>query len=384
MFDTVVQQPPGGDLALRTGVGIDRRTGAAAERLLYDRVVIPPGWEFTLDLRYEGPPSLGLAALVAHVRAAGLTVGAAGSRGLGRLDCLSATVRRTDLNSRASLLALLVDDTPAEPVDPAAAGQIAAGVRIAWRSTEPALVGASAEGGDGRLLPLTTTTVDGVLVPVLPGSSIKGMLRSHAERAVRTLLDPDSEPTADPGDDPVAAAEALAARVPAMAVLFGSRERAGALRVPDVAAAPATGVPPDEWARQYTEKPPPLPPWGRARARAAIDRWTGGAADARLYTTLEPHIPDWEPITLDLDLARVPDQHGTATLVLLGIAAAPLVEGTARLGRATTRGLGGIQPLGVTVAGLPGPAYTGDWWAWLRALADGAPLDILLGIGGPS
>ncbi|MFD7656635.1 RAMP superfamily CRISPR-associated protein [Actinosynnema sp. NPDC059797] len=373
VFDTVVDD--GGDLALRTGVGIDRRTGAAADRLLYDRIVIPPGHRFTLDLRYDGPPSPALAALVAHVRATGLTIGAAGSRGLGRLDCQSATVRRTDLHSRAAVLALLAGDTAAEDITPTPAAATGLGIRIAWRPREPVLVGAAAEGTTAHLVPLTTTGADGGLVPVLPGSSIKGMLRSEAERAVRTLTGPDS----DPGDDPAAAADALAARVPALAVLFGTRERAGALRIPDVAATPEAGVPAAQWARQFTDTAPPNPPWARPRTRVAIDRWTGGAADARLFTTLEPRIWSWEPISLDLDEARIPDQQRTAALVLLGVAAAPLVEGTARIGYATTRGSGGIEPLEVTVTGIPG--HTGDWWAWLRHLADGTPLDTLLGIG---
>ena len=106
-------------LEMRTGVGIDRRQGAAATRILYDRMVVPAGTTLTMNLRYEGPSRDAAAGLVAQVRAVGLTVGGASRRGLGRLRCTAAQVREIDLTRGASLLAALAGRTEATEVQPA-------------------------------------------------------------------------------------------------------------------------------------------------------------------------------------------------------------------------------------------------------------------------
>ncbi|GDY31836.1 RAMP superfamily CRISPR-associated protein [Gandjariella thermophila] len=372
VFDSVV---PDRGVELRTGVGIDRRTGAAATALLYDRLVLPSGQQLVLDLRYEGLNRPSLRKLIAHVRAHGLTIGAASSRGLGLLDCVSATVRRADLRSRRSVLAMLAGRTEPEEIEPA--GETTGmEIRLDWRPRQPVVVAASAAGAKGELLPLLTT-VDGGFAPVLPGSSIKGVLRSEAERVVRTLLGPDADPTGDP----VASVADLATRVPVLAMLFGSPDRAAAIRIADVTARPDEPVAPADGDREFTGVEARTPGWLAKRTRVAVDRWTGGAADARLFTTAEPRVWEWDPIVVRLDPARIPADRLRAAVVLLGVALARIIDGAAGFGHASTRGLGEVEVREVTVTGAAGlPEFAGDWWSWLRALADGTGLDSLLGI----
>jgi hypothetical protein len=116
----------------------------------------------------------------------------------------------------------------------------------------------------------------------------------------------------------------------------------------------------------------------------AIDRWTGGAADGRLYSVLEPHAVRWNPITIAVDLTRLgdaarsefftdgADESGApdpphdvtadAGLALLLLVLRDLAEGWIPLGHGAYRGLGWIEVQGVHV--------TGDKWPDGVELAD--------------
>lgn len=370
--DTVVAVD---QVELRNGVGIDRRRAAAAERLLYDRLVLPAGTALELCLRYEGPATDGLERLIGIVRAAGLRVGAATGRGLGRLDCPSATVLRTSLTSRSAVLALLGGSAQASEVKPF--GVPASGVRfeIAWSPTRPVIVGGPAAGERADLVPVLTASGAG-LAPLLPGSSVKGMLRGAAERVIRTLRD-----LPPPGPDAVAALDALAQQVPVHGEVFGSRNRRGALSVADIVAR-VEPVSSDDWLRYVSGEA--MPGWlSNERTHVAIDRWTGGAAEHRLFTVQETTGVRWPPLVLELDLHRVERRRHRAAVALLGVSIGLLMEGQLGLGHGTTRGLGELAVESVSVTGTEPfdvPAYrTGeDWWAWLREVAGGANLAELL------
>ncbi len=375
VFDTPVTDP---EVELRTGVGIDRRSGTAAVGLLYDRSVLPPGTLLVLHLRYEGPDEPAVHELVRAVRAAGLRIGAGSTRGLGRLECRSAERTRAALGSRQEVLAMLAGQAKATDVPAAETGpQQALRISLEWRPRRAVLIG-SGDGARGAdVVPLLTAGVDGTgLVPVVPGASVKGVLRSAAERAIRTVLPGAPMPTGDA----VASQTALAEAVPVLDYLFGSRHRSGALSVADVAAA-VPALPRASW----RDPDAALPQWGAERTHVAIDRWTGGAADGLLFTVLEPRVWAWSPIELELDvhrLAGLGERGAVAATVLLGVAVADLLEGRSGLGRGSTRGLGEIEVRQVDVhgaaeAGLP-EHRGGEWWAWLREVAAGRGLDELL------
>jgi hypothetical protein len=81
----------------------------------------------------------------------------------------------------------------------------------------------------------------------------------------------------------------------------------------------------------------------------AIDRWTGGAADGFLYTVLEPHGVEWEPIRLTLDLSRLlPTDRRPAVMCLL-LTLRDLVSGRIPLGFGVNRGMGALTVTGIQI-----------------------------------
>lgn len=385
--DTPIDCAP---VELRTGVGIDRVSGAAADRIRYDREVVPPGSAVTLRLRYEGPdgdPVEMLRFLAAAVRCDGIRVGAGTRRGLGLLSCEQAEERSVDLCSPEALLDEIAGVLAATPVQPGTAGLATLRILLGWRTERPVVVGGSAPGDSADLVPLLTRSADGSgLVPLLPGSSVKGVLRSTAERVLRTVLDDLDRP----GPDFVTSLDRDAADAPVLAALFGSRSRAGAVRVPDVAA-DAAPVPGEQWSG-YLAGAGEAPAWSAERAHVAIDRWTGGAADQQLFTVQETSGVRWPPLAVEIDLdflaGALPEEHRRrAAVVLLGLAVAALIEGTTGLGGRTTRGLGEITITSLDVDVPPGlPAWPADpdtdlaarWWRWLAEVApDGGWVDAL-------
>jgi len=404
--DTVIDS--GYPLETRTGVGIDRRTGTAADRIRYDREVLPAGTPMTVCLRYDGADDAALAALrrlLRGLRADGPRVGAASRRGLGRMACVTLTERSVDLRSRAGLLAWFTDTGDGVPLDPVTDAGTRLTITVDWIPAQPVLVGAGTSGEGAHLVPLMTRAAGDGLAPVLPGSSVKGVLRSLTERIARTVLahagDPGPAGGWEPGGDFVAALDGLAAYVPALEGLFGSQRQAGALAVGDVIATVPV-IDADVWADLLagTIPDPADANWYRPRSHVAIDRWTGGAADQQLFTVQELAGVRWPPITLDVDLPALRhtlDGDGDggggedgeamirtrAALVLLGCALGVFLDGDGAFGHGASRGLGEVRVTGLSVrlpaaGGLPAlpdaDATSLDelrelWWMWLDDLA---------------
>lgn len=379
--DAVVTPPPScAPTQLRDGVGIDRHLGAAAERIKYDRQVWPPGSQLDLRLVIEARDERELAAardlaaaLLAALDEADLDIGAATSRGLGQLrrdhdDPEALTGWEQRLDTKAGVLATLRGNTTAKlAVDgPGSDKQRKLSpspdrvrVEVTWRPDGPVMVAAGQQGIDVDLLPLTTTDAKGHQRLVLPGSGVKGALRSHAERIVRTVAELPSAPaTGSLGfleqiDDP-----------PLVASLFGGptlhqaaqgeeagpqhRRGAAALSVRDChstttwqpANRQATGLPASE-ALAGSEKL-------AVSHHVAIDRWTGGPVDGALYNRLEPHDVEWEALQLQVDVARLKancarvDEDWKAALGLLFLVLSDLEAGWIPLGFGSTRGMGSV------------------------------------------
>jgi len=165
---------------------------------------------------------------------------------------------------------------------------------------------------------------------VLPGSSVRGALRSRASRIARTVLaarQPDdvadwqkSDVHKQLADDPTLVRD-----------LFGTAEHRGALTVLDtVASSDGTG-------RKVTHN--------------AGDRWTGGVAEGALYSEMVYDNAKWKDIVLELDVDALPrgDDRRKAAWCLLGLVIAELTTGTLPLGSRGTRGMGQVAVSGVRV-----------------------------------
>ena len=185
---------------------------------------------------------------------------------------------------------------------------------------------------------------------VLPGSSVRGALRSRASRIARTILAARREPVDDWSDTGVH--DQLAADPVLVRDLFGSTEQRGALTVLDTLAVPR-------------RKPRNIP-------HNAGDRWTGGVAGGALYGE-EVHDAQWGDLTLELNPGsfspRADVNRRRAAWCLLGLVLAELAAGALPLGSRGTRGLGQVEVTGIRVEG--GPSLGVEDWALAAPAQDG-------------
>lgn len=214
------------DVQIRDGVGIDRATGAAArrERIKFDLEVLPPGVEFRLrmelDRRLDEPKAIPLlAAALAEWQAGRGAVGGRGARGLGAFDLTDVQFIERDLDRPDALMAFLRDGPPwnaedgdtgwiskkmeAAPAIPGWDSESQAPVARSWALAEFTLAATgpflthdltqAGRSGFDHAPVLAAYAPENVPdsglrgVPVLPGSSLRGVLRSQAERIARTL-----------------------------------------------------------------------------------------------------------------------------------------------------------------------------------------------------
>jgi CRISPR/Cas system CSM-associated protein Csm3 (group 7 of RAMP superfamily) len=370
---------------VRDGVGIDRRSGAAAEHIKYDRAVLPrgtvlTGFALTADVRTQDA-DLALAMIAGlqkELEAARVRLGAAKTRGLGKIVLSGARRGRIATNTRTGIFQLLCGGSdeiaPAELARmPAPKESSRLDITIDWQPDGPLMVKAGFDGIAVDVLPLVSGTAPGAVSPVLPGSSIKGALRTRAEQIVCTLL--DIEPSTENSGCRRFLDDTL---VPLVNEVFGTRgdienpalreKRRGrcrhgnsdatrlglaALSVDDCYAKAALSADawqhiataPDEKSLRAALATGPVKSWQQA-FHVAIDRWTGGAAESFLYTVLEPHALSWEPIEMTVDLERTPAAGVTLLLLVLR----DLGAGRLPLGFAVNRGMGAVKVKSITIA----------------------------------
>jgi CRISPR/Cas system CSM-associated protein Csm3 (group 7 of RAMP superfamily) len=391
---------PTGRLERRHSVGIDRHTGTAAPGILHSRTVVPQGTFLRLELDL-GSTAAQLAddraavrRLLALLRDGRLRIGAARTRGLGRLTLVEdhTDVHEQDLSTPDGLLQALTGPgggTLWPRGDWAREEASADGllhVRVDWSPSAPVMVRSGIDGFTVDAVPLATATTPDRVSLALPGSALKGALRSHAERIERTARALDA-PTAGPEGgipDQAAAFRQQLDQLPAVRLLFGTAPTTGpggigALTVDDCTTEQT--VPAADWQRVYdppgedgsVEHLTALRSYGLERAdHVAVDRWTGGAADGRLYSVLEPHGLTWQPLTLTVDLGRLAlrdAERKDAAQALLLLLLRDLEAGRIPLGYATNRGLGDITVHRITLAlpAEPDPVELADFLTGPRA-----------------
>jgi CRISPR/Cas system CSM-associated protein Csm3 (group 7 of RAMP superfamily) len=316
--------------SVRDGVGIDRATGAAYRqgKIKFDTEVLSPGTKFELRLELDAPDAETnvdtqeqlLAALLAEWRSGRGALGGRVSRGLGAVEVQPdrphpIVYRSFDFDDAGDLYAYLAHDDPWRyaTIDPGwydrriaevqaltkpALQDAAAGVARTWveltaeiEALGPLLVNDPVTAALSGLDHAPLLVAGDRERPLLPGSSIKGVLRSQAERIVATLTTrrvwqeqpvgqrrdaflhacPICNPLVGEAALPQASCDALLKKeVPSTQEvedahlclgcrLFGSTRRGSRLRVED---APLVGRP--------VYKPQDF---------LAIDRFTGGGAE---------------------------------------------------------------------------------------------------------
>ena len=249
---------------------------------------------------------------------------------------------------------------------------------IEWGSPTGVFVhDVQATGDSNVLLPLRTKTStlndENCCDPLLlPGTSIRGALRSRCSRIARTVLYATGQPIgsdsflAEATEDAGAPGsgegrysrdihEQLARDPGLVRYMFGTTEYRGAIRVLD-----CTTI---DLGKQLK-----IP-------HNAIDRWTGGVINGGLFFEIVYPHAQWNDIIIEVDPAQLlrnvrTDCAGTglseeamkgraqASWCLLGLTLAELSAGTLPLGGKTTRGLGQVEVTGISVSGADGTIIT--------------------------
>lgn len=418
LVEDAIVRFPGGEPVVRDHVALERTTGAAAHGRKFDREVLPRGAEIDLRLTLELPPeeeeaerlSQRLGVLLQLAAQRRVRLGGGTTRGLGVVELDSLELVKEDLRSADGVRAALArrsglsDATTARARDAAGVTALAkkrlggaddlppqpAVIRLKWRPAGPIMVAAGLAGLGVDTLPLADPVgaegENAKVAFVLPGSSLKGAVRAHAERLLATLLDlPAIEPAE--GKEPAEGIEAqLVRRESGRACagwaliehLFGTAaggdaagssavSRRGALHLADCYATkelPADGwdavlEAPDEQGLRAALRALDISHLTPAHDKShlapahhvAVDRWTGGAAEGLLFSVLEPHGISWEPIELDLALHRLPPGLRVPALGLLRLLLDELRHGRIPLGHGVNRGFGSVHLDQVEVKG---------------------------------
>jgi len=390
--DAAIALQPGKSIAIevRDGVGIDRVTGAAASKIKYDRAVLPRGTQFSftifveLDAVRQDIARAQMNTVIEALEKGLIRFGAAKSHGLGGVEVKVLTIREQGLLRENGLLDTLRGESRS-PMANQTKFNLASRPRltfeIGWRPRGPLMVKAEYDGMAVNMLPLVSAVdaMQGDLSFVLPGSSIKGALRSQAERIVRTLFNIkdlkrvvgkqdfiDQLAVGEPGQSSQAEASLIG-------WLFGVAGEAEKEK-PDSDSNGQNGFGPplpglsavslddcyaelkfdaEQWAdvekaKDEAELRGALGEANLSKAQqafhVAIDRWLGSAADGFLYSVLEPHGVEWEAIRLTLDLSRLPDGMGRKrALMCVLLVLRDFAAGRIPLGHGANRGMGAVE-----------------------------------------
>ena len=238
-------------------------------------------------------------------------------------------------------------------------------VRIGWKSPTGVFVHDPQADDGNTQYPLRAKTADNngensTAPLLLPGTSIRGALRSRCSRIARTVLYANNPPSqvesftqadSDGNQVPIDIHEQLAKEPRLVRYMFGTTEYRGAVRVRDCTTkdtGPSVTV-----------------------THNAIDRWTGGVVEGLLFNEVTYPHATWNDIVIEVDTARLLQNVKTdsdigglsrdecltfarASWCLLCIALAELSAGTLPLGGRTTRGHGQVEVTSLSVAGADG------------------------------
>jgi len=375
----------GQTIEIREGVGIDRHTGTAAERFKYSRAILPKGVSFplkiTLDSQSDQDPH-DLWQLLLALEKGDIRIGAAKTRGLGKvkLDNLVIHQQKFDHNNIFDVLLNGGQSQKWEELKPKQYNCPAKlTLDIKWTPKDPVMVKSEGEGIAVDILPLVSQANQKTFF-VIPGSSIKGVLRTQAERIVRTVCNWST-------------AEAFSEQVKLDLVdeLFGKAEnnsngkpqgKMSALSVDDCYA--TIEMETEKWSAveqatksdnqefqdfKETLKTAVVPensnenPFRKLQPaiHVAVDRWTGGAADGMLYSVLEPIGVEWDNIAIHLDLERLKkydSEKVQPAIALFLLVLRDFADRKIPIGYGTNRGMGTVEVQEMTlncsaIDGLP-------------------------------
>ena len=376
--DAPVNVPRGLAREVRDGIRMDRVTGTAKKGFKYNRAVLPAGTTMPLRLELDVPPEPVEVrrenasekeivrpeelerAVREIVRALGqgeIRFGAAKGRGLGSLRVRDSHFFRynfpEDLDRwlDREVVQRLSLDKLGNDVTLERKKIFRDEIVIEWTPVSPVMVKSGRDGTKADMVPLVSGVANDKVAPVLPGSSLKGILRGRAEKIIRTLLLKDDQ-------DERKEEECLEI----VREIFGDEDRGGRMVINDVyQRGGATLL--SAWFGEEKD----FESATTYEQHVAVDRFTGGASDGALYSVRAPKIgPKWDPIRIVVDFSRpvkvtkksgnspgnlayvpVSAEHRNAMRALLYLVLRDMKEGFLPLGFGANRGMGEINIIGM-------------------------------------
>nr|WP_321500814.1 RAMP superfamily CRISPR-associated protein [uncultured Dethiosulfovibrio sp.] len=353
----------------RHGIGIAPSSGVAREGFLYTRAVLPRGTIVPLQLEIELTSSdqreeFGtlLFFLLEALEEGEIRIGAGKTRGYGKVKLQDVDVswyNFFDSKTGEEDLQRWLEQKPAinhvsgkEWKKFLPEGDRSVGLRkhvyscvfsIDWKPRSPLMVKSGRDGRDADMIPLVSDTGVGV-VPVIPGSALKGAFRSHAEKIIRTLFCNNPEEIDEKEENQ---------SLEIIRDLFGDIERSGRIFFSDLYCL-ETPMPQDQW---LGENPNALNQITSYEEHVAIDRFTGGASNGALFNSRpvkkESH---WEPILFSLDFQKpfydknledpqrvLSDEMQKLEMILINLLVEDCRNGMIPLGFGSRRGWGEIS-----------------------------------------
>lgn len=378
---------------IRDHVTINPDTESAENQGKFDRMILPKGTLIPLDMTVEFSQTISevqqqknrsaVGMLLESLKDGEIRLGAAKTRGLGQVKFEGTPIITEEaINTGIGMVKALQDlqtrdrnpsidvsklksptlnlkklqrKHPSSPEDLQLPSKVFA--TIHWKPQGPLMVKSAFEGSAVDGLPLTSQRKLDKLSFVLPGSSIKGSLRTQAVRIMQTLLTPVTDSESQPENSGLSLIHHLFGQ----AANRKDKEvqgRVGALSIDDCYS--TTSVARDKWtqvisAQEVTELTSYLDQAQVGKVmqqgfHVAIDRWTGGASPSALYSNLEPMKIEWEPITMALNLTQLtqelsllqPEIFEGAAFALLLLLIQDLACDRIPLGYGTNRGMGAV------------------------------------------
>lgn len=298
-----------------TRTAVDRFRGAPRTSTLRATELLDAGTEFRVALRWNDAPATAVTALLDAVRSWAPVLGRGASIGAGQCVVTGLGHQTYDLSTVDGLLAWLQIDGPNDyptPEHVSAADRPGPLRRITFAVVDALHVGSGTTkvGPQGQQVASLVRRGNDV---VIPGSGLKGVLRSRAEYICRVLDQP-------------ACTDATCGRCrPCRIFGHGASEPGGALRRAAIAVADAVV---HDVAVEH-------------RQHVTVDRFTGGARDELLFTH-EVLVAG----RFDLTITRLgqPLDHGD--LLLLDAVVLDLHDGLIGIGARTTAGYGTVRAIG--------------------------------------
>jgi CRISPR/Cas system CSM-associated protein Csm3 (group 7 of RAMP superfamily) len=378
--DAVVTLPAEAIVELRDHVGIDRISGAASDKTKFDRAILPKGTTFplemTIDLGQDNPQALEAVEQLIHaIETDGLRLGGAKTRGLGLVKLTDIVWKDYDLGTFTGMIAALRGHGT-DHIPTALSTSHLLRLSIHWNPIGALMVKSGQDGVAVDILPLVSR-VGNETTFVLPGSAIKGALRSQAERILRTVLKQEQPPIGklqvQLENSALALTQWLFGKSGTGNVSESVEFGRGALSVDDCYC--TKRMKPSAWqAVEHSVDDRTQQNAGTLRGtldaatltdtqqayHVAIDRWTGGAAEHMLYSALEPFNLTWEPIELTLNLNRIDEANRPAAKALLILVLRDIAQGRIPLGYGVNRGYGSLEVESVSLKGAALKEFGGD------------------------